>query len=57
MVGIQQCIPGSNTHVYTALPPHPGSLYLLRFLSPNNEKDTVIMIMFIMSSVYPRQYL
>ena len=57
MVGTQQCIPGSNTHVYTALPPYPGSSYLLRFLSPNNEKDTVIMIMFIMSSVYPRQYL
>ena len=57
MVGTQQCIPGSNTHVYTALSPYPGSLYLLRFLSPNNEKDTVIMLMFIISFVYPRQYL
>lgn len=57
MVGTQQCIPGSNTHVYTALPPYPGSSYLLRFLSPNNENDTVIMIMFTVSFVYPRQYL
>ena len=40
MVGTQQCIPGSDTHVYTALPLYPGSSYLLRFLSPNNEKDT-----------------
>ena len=57
MVGTQQCIPGSNTNVYTALPPYPGSSYLLRFLSPNNEKGTIIKIMFILSFVYPRQYL
>ena len=46
MVGTQQCIPDSNTHVYT-----------VPFLTQAVHIDAVIMMMFIMSFVYPRQYL